>query len=1250
MLHSTKQADVNIPDVRGWTPLMAAIDYGKFSAVESLLQVNADVTHTAEDGASALSLAEEAEEPRCIEAIRRRLSGAAPTNIPEISEQPDGGDSSEVDYDIVMKRLCDEVGGRALYRSKLMNVGQGRAGKTALYQAMLQNTFHVNGIQSTVGIEAVAFQVSVSIPKDSETPWTEIDLKGRSEAELAMARLVLQEQQQQLGQNDQADWIVDYLQTGTQPKPRESVFLDPHQQQLHVQHRQVGDLHPAMPQPDPHLEDPNHSNPAVTPDAPMRKISEGLACESDGESFLQQMDRNLVLQYINTASQVDSVTFSAWDYGGQDVFYSLHALFLTRYGVYLVVFNMEELADSAKPDTRAQCLEFFKFWLFSIAVHARGANNTTPPVIIVGTHKDQVPDPREHKRISDAIHESFSSYPFWGSVQPCPEGYDGNQPFLLWFYPVNNSVAHKDPAIKALMRKIETLAEQEPYIKKKIPFGWLMLLDHVERTKAARPFVSFEEMRTMAMRCGLPTSNVYRLDDELVYALKYLNELAVLMWYDEPSIRDLVILDPEWLIKAVTKIIRKLDMHDNPVARGHSHWKYLSGEGTLTQAMRDILWQDYKPNTRKELMHLMIKYGLAVQLRDGGENDKYLIPDLLKPTLDVSDALVQKPDSLECFFVFRIPPDDPNASPVTVVELSNFSAKGFLPTGVFARLLAKSITWCESTRGPRAALVPTTFASFPAKFSRTKAVLAFGGDLFMMCEDKETNSIRVLFNSSNPTLVVERLQHLADEVLAECFPNLEYLVMVPIDAPNILAQSSDSKGLVGSLSGLLQCIKRKASLWVSGRCLAYRDVQERFKMWLPSFGLRNSYDLFISYRWTELDKIFAAKLFDCFGFLSHGSDSKRVEVFLDQYRLQPGRRLDYDFVRALRFSRLAVPIVSWGALERMAKLHEGSDVDNLLLEWTVMLELQQLRVPLRVFPVFVGRVHHMPNPVNPSPDTRNVVVAITDLLADRVSLDQSNVLRTPIEWLPEIVVRSVVSEAESLLQTLHLKPSANLQNRTVRGTVSAICRHLGVKCDEILKACTPSNELALTELYEKCAVQIFEALQQTPLPKDGVGAMGLPNIPSMSSQTLLTNWNDIPDLDHRIERAMKQRGAGEDVSGFLKRIGLDPYVSKFSDAGYAQMETLLKGTIADDQLLKFGMQAGHIDTFRLQLDKKRKTETAVFLEDNDLSEISEEMVGNGYKRVQLLFQISQDELKLKYGLKDGHIRLFNLALTKLLNT
>ncbi|GBG16105.1 Leucine-rich repeat serine/threonine-protein kinase 1, partial [Hondaea fermentalgiana] len=95
----------------------------------------------------------------------------------------------------------------------------------------------------------------------------------------------------------------------------------------------------------------------------------------------------------------EEISFTIWDYGGQEVFYALHHLFLTQYGVYMLVFDMREVLgkerfkekidkiEYAKLASQEDSLETLRFWIDSIRLHAPGAN-----IAIVGTYLDQVPD------------------------------------------------------------------------------------------------------------------------------------------------------------------------------------------------------------------------------------------------------------------------------------------------------------------------------------------------------------------------------------------------------------------------------------------------------------------------------------------------------------------------------------------------------------------------------------------------------------------------------------------------------------------------------------------------------------------------------------------------------------------------------------------------------------------------------------------------------------------------------------------
>ena len=106
-------------------------------------------------------------------------------------------------------------------------------------------------------------------------------------------------------------------------------------------------------------------------------------------------------------------TVQMWDFGGQKLFMSLHHLFLTTEGVYVVVFNPQELLPDHWPvgtqligtptrhvdkNTKATCIEHLRLWCNAIYLfapnspgqHYRNRRRTEQPAT------DPTPDTRRH--------------------------------------------------------------------------------------------------------------------------------------------------------------------------------------------------------------------------------------------------------------------------------------------------------------------------------------------------------------------------------------------------------------------------------------------------------------------------------------------------------------------------------------------------------------------------------------------------------------------------------------------------------------------------------------------------------------------------------------------------------------------------------------------------------------------------------------------------------------------------------------
>jgi NLR family CARD domain-containing protein 3 len=422
--------------------------------------------------------------------------------------------------------------------------------------------------------------------------------------------------------------------------------------------------------------------------------------QSVREEAMSKIDKELVLSIAQGGAE-QSLRLSLWDFAGQDVFYSLHHLYLTRYGVYLVMFNMEWLSSTAGDDVRAECLGFLRFWLNSISVHAVDpADQSIAPIFLIGTHKDLVREPREHGAISRLLYDTFHSNPAWRNVVFFKEGETETGRSILCFFPVNNKLGVGDAVICRVQQMIQECVSKEEYVRKLVPFEWMHAMDGLRAQ--GHMSVSLGEVMRLAQTCGMPTTEL-PLEREVLLMLKFYNEMGVVMHHEEPALRELVVLDPaNFLIVPATKVIcsHAGGMHEqaeHAEARRQMFRAYdrLCKQGVLDRKLLGVLWRDHLGHER-ELERLMVKYGLmipVVEREADASVDKYLVPSLL-PAADAAAAAFG-PGSrprLRGYLVFARPEEMAEWRANGFVSTQDVAEDGFLPNGLFAQVHRMSHT------------------------------------------------------------------------------------------------------------------------------------------------------------------------------------------------------------------------------------------------------------------------------------------------------------------------------------------------------------------------------------------------------------------------------------------------------------------------------------------------------------------------------------------------------------------------------
>ena len=231
---------------------------------------------------------------------------------------------------------------------------------------------------------------------------------------------------------------------------------------------------------------------------------------------------------------------------------------------------------------------------------------------------------------------------------------------------------------------------------------------------------------------------------------------------------------------------------------------------------------------------------------------------------------------------------------------------------------------------------------------------------------------------------------------------VNHLTLVPID--EVRRNVENSLSLTGASNKTL---------------LNPQQTKERFQPWLKMYEFLERYDIFVSYHKGPHDQELALAMFSMLSHFSCGSESRAVDVFLDERRLQD------DIVQSIVNSTIVVPIISVDALAKIVR-HDPSVVDSVLLEWICAIEgFNSKRIEF-IYPLCCGR--------------RDPVTGKVGSVFDCDEFKQ----------IPDTIPQATLSKAESLLKANKVFSMAptGFANQTVKSIVTAISEFNGMSVDD----------------------------------------------------------------------------------------------------------------------------------------------------------------------------------------------------------
>ncbi|MCP4363601.1 MAG: GTPase [Chloroflexi bacterium] len=296
------------------------------------------------------------------------------------------------------------------------------------------------------------------------------------------------------------------------------------------------------------------------------------------------------------------ITLNIWDFGGQQIYHTTHQFFLTQRSLYVLVWNARVDADQGRLD----------HWLRNIQVLAPDA-----PIMIVATHIDERPADFNYDR------------------------YKTTYPQLVGHIGVSNK---NGEGINELKQLLAEEATKLPLMEQEWPQTWVAA--EAALLKNSDRHINLAGYSESCVKHGLAAEIASTAFGG------YLHDLGKILYYqDDHTLSDFVVLKPNWLTRAISRVLDDDNVRKNGGIINHADF------GRIWDV--DENGEPYERRLYPLFLRLMERFLISFQLESkeaGKPATQSLVPLLLAhtppPNMPVWENVLH--DQPEIRMVFRL--------------------------------------------------------------------------------------------------------------------------------------------------------------------------------------------------------------------------------------------------------------------------------------------------------------------------------------------------------------------------------------------------------------------------------------------------------------------------------------------------------------------------------------------------------------------------------------------------------------------
>jgi GTPase SAR1 family protein len=256
------------------------------------------------------------------------------------------------------------------------------------------------------------------------------------------------------------------------------------------------------------------------------------------------------------------IILHTWDFGGQEVYRITHQFFFSQRALYVLVWSASQGQEPNEVDG----------WLSRIRLRVGSKART----LLVATYCDERLPELDYPQLKKTYPEMLAGH-----------------------HEVDNYSGH---GISALSEAIAREAALLPHMGQLISPRWTATREEIFSLARTEPQIWYEQFEEICKRHGVMGSEVATLAE-------LLHDLGQIIYYgDDEGLRDVVVLNPEWLTKAISYVL------EDDVTK--------QADGELDHARLRGIWQNHDDRTtfptryHPYFLRLMEKFDISYRLAD----------------------------------------------------------------------------------------------------------------------------------------------------------------------------------------------------------------------------------------------------------------------------------------------------------------------------------------------------------------------------------------------------------------------------------------------------------------------------------------------------------------------------------------------------------------------------------------------------------------------------------------------------------